>query len=92
MAEALKAAFPYPPYDIQQQFMINVVDTLEKRQIGLFESPTGVNHPDDILCKKESVRNSADCLKGALPPYCLPTLVCRHWQNPQRHMQHPSLA
>jgi chromosome transmission fidelity protein 1 len=42
MAEELKAAFPYPPYDIQQQFMINVVDTLEKKQIGLFESPTGV--------------------------------------------------
>jgi hypothetical protein len=41
MADQLRAAFPYPPYDIQQQFMINVVDTLDNRQIGLFESPTG---------------------------------------------------
>lgn len=39
--QALRDAFPYPPYHIQQQFMINVVDTLENRQIGLFESPTG---------------------------------------------------
>jgi Rad3-related DNA helicase len=39
--QALREAFPYPPYDIQQQFMINVVETLENRQIGLFESPTG---------------------------------------------------
>lgn len=50
MSEALKSAFPYPPYDIQQQFMINVVDTLEKKQIGLFESPTGTEYKGSILC------------------------------------------
>jgi Rad3-related DNA helicase len=37
------SSFPYPPYDIQQQFMINVVDALEQKQIGLFESPTGMD-------------------------------------------------
>ncbi len=42
--QQLRDCFPYPPYDIQLQFMINVVDTLEKRQIGLFESPTGDTH------------------------------------------------
>jgi hypothetical protein len=68
MAEALKAAFPYPPYDIQQQFMINVVDTLEKKQIGLFESPTGVLKHLIMKVLKQPIHSSADCLTGALPP------------------------
>ncbi len=50
-------AFPYPPYDIQQQFMANLYEALENRQIGLFESPTGVlvmqpmrHHPRCSCC------------------------------------------
>ncbi len=34
-------AFPYPPYSIQQQFMAELYQTLERGEIGLFESPTG---------------------------------------------------
>lgn len=36
-------AFPYPPYDIQRQLMINIYTALQGRQIGLFESPTGAS-------------------------------------------------
>jgi hypothetical protein len=39
--EEMLAAFPYPPYEIQQQLMINVYEALQNKQIGLFESPTG---------------------------------------------------
>lgn len=34
-------AFPYPPYQIQQDFMESLYDTLSMGGIGLFESPTG---------------------------------------------------
>ena len=33
--------FPFPPYDIQEQFMNSLYDTLESGKVGLFESPTG---------------------------------------------------
>lgn len=39
--KAVRSAFPYPPYDIQVQFMLNVIENLDNKQIGLFESPTG---------------------------------------------------
>jgi chromosome transmission fidelity protein 1 len=35
------AAFPHEPYEIQREFMLALYDTLERGQIGLFESPTG---------------------------------------------------
>jgi Rad3-related DNA helicase len=35
------AAFPHPPYEIQESFMINAYEALQQSQIGLFESPTG---------------------------------------------------
>jgi chromosome transmission fidelity protein 1 len=35
------AAFPYQPYEIQQQLMINLYEALQQSQVGLFESPTG---------------------------------------------------
>jgi Rad3-related DNA helicase len=38
----LAACFPHAPYDIQAQFMRHAYEALEQRQIGLFESPTGV--------------------------------------------------
>ena len=33
--------FPFEPYPIQLQFMQALYETIEKRQIGFFESPTG---------------------------------------------------
>lgn len=33
--------FPFPPYDIQRDFMRALFDVLEKGQLGIFESPTG---------------------------------------------------
>lgn len=33
--------FPFPPYQIQQDFMTNLYSVLENKQIGIFESPTG---------------------------------------------------
>lgn len=33
--------FPFPPYDIQQQFMKNLYSCLETGKLGIFESPTG---------------------------------------------------
>lgn len=36
-------AFPFPhaPYPIQLEFMTALYDTIDRRQIGIFESPTG---------------------------------------------------
>lgn len=33
--------FPFPPYDIQEEFMKNLYVVLERGGIGIFESPTG---------------------------------------------------
>lgn len=33
--------FPFQPYSIQKDFMREVYTTLERGQIGIFESPTG---------------------------------------------------
>lgn len=33
--------FPFPPYDIQQNFMKSLYETLEAGKFGIFESPTG---------------------------------------------------
>lgn len=33
--------FPFQPYQIQHDFMVNLYSVLENREIGIFESPTG---------------------------------------------------
>lgn len=33
--------FPFPPYNIQKDFMKNLYAVLEERKLGIFESPTG---------------------------------------------------
>lgn len=33
--------FPFPPYDIQEDFMKTLYDVLENGGVGIFESPTG---------------------------------------------------
>lgn len=33
--------FPFQPYEIQHDFMVNLYSVLENKEIGIFESPTG---------------------------------------------------
>ena len=33
--------FPFPPYDIQENFMKKLYMTVEAEKVGIFESPTG---------------------------------------------------
>lgn len=33
--------FPFPPYDIQFEFMQKLYFALENKKLGIFESPTG---------------------------------------------------
>ena len=33
--------FPFPPYDIQDDFMKTLYHVLENGEVGIFESPTG---------------------------------------------------
>lgn len=33
--------FPFPPYDIQEDFMTTLYHVLENGGVGIFESPTG---------------------------------------------------
>lgn len=39
--DAKSFMFPYDAYQIQIDFMNALYDTIEHRQVGLFESPTG---------------------------------------------------
>ncbi len=42
--------FPFPPYDIQHQFMIALFNALNKGQLGIFESPTGTGKSLSLIC------------------------------------------
>lgn len=33
--------FPFPPYEIQKNFMKSLYDALDASNVGIFESPTG---------------------------------------------------
>lgn len=42
--------FPFPPYDIQLDFMKKLFETLERGHIGIFESPTGTGKSLSVIC------------------------------------------
>ncbi|GIY35770.1 hypothetical protein CDAR_27831 [Caerostris darwini] len=41
MAEYISFPFSFKPYDVQEAFMKNLYNVLDKSEIGIFESPTG---------------------------------------------------
>ncbi|CAO1443026.1 unnamed protein product [Diamesa hyperborea] len=42
--------FPFPPYNIQQSFMEKLYSVLNKKKIGIFESPTGTGKSLSLIC------------------------------------------
>lgn len=42
--------FPYPPYNIQVDFMKKLVEVIENGNIGVFESPTGTGKTLSLIC------------------------------------------
>lgn len=42
--------FPFQPYSIQDQFMRALYSVIEKRKIGVFESPTGTGKTLSLMC------------------------------------------
>ncbi|KAG7157562.1 ATP-dependent DNA helicase DDX11-like [Homarus americanus] len=42
--------FPFPPYNIQEDFMRNLFIVLEKEGLGIFESPTGTGKSLSLIC------------------------------------------
>ncbi|XP_044749872.1 ATP-dependent DNA helicase DDX11 isoform X2 [Coccinella septempunctata] len=45
-----KFDFPFPPYDIQNDFMKALYQTIENKKFGIFESPTGTGKSLSIIC------------------------------------------
>ncbi|XP_073982293.1 ATP-dependent DNA helicase DDX11 isoform X2 [Rhodnius prolixus] len=43
-------SFPFPPYEIQLDFMKKLYTTIEDKNIGIFESPTGTGKSLSIIC------------------------------------------
>ncbi|KAK7604095.1 hypothetical protein V9T40_004368 [Parthenolecanium corni] len=62
--------FPFPPYNIQKDFMKNLYAVLEERKLGIFESPTGTGKSLSLICGvlrwlcDHEVRYKADILKS----------------------------
>lgn len=50
MAEEIAFPFPFPPYNVQNDFMRNLYDVLDAGKIGIFESPTGTGKSLSIIC------------------------------------------
>jgi hypothetical protein len=50
VARPVFSAFPFQPYDIQQQLMAKIVETIHRGQVGVFESPTGTGKSLSIIC------------------------------------------
>jgi len=42
--------FPFPPYDIQHQFMTALFNALNEGKLGIFESPTGTGKSLSLIC------------------------------------------
>ncbi|GJQ82856.1 hypothetical protein Trydic_g2595 [Trypoxylus dichotomus] len=42
--------FPFKPYQIQHEFMKNLYEVIENRNLGIFESPTGTGKSLSIIC------------------------------------------
>lgn len=43
-------SFPFPPYNIQEDFMKSLFKTLEEGKLGIFESPTGTGKSLSLIC------------------------------------------
>ncbi|XP_015115982.1 ATP-dependent DNA helicase DDX11 [Diachasma alloeum] len=43
-------AFPFPPYNIQKDFMKSLYKCLDEGNLGIFESPTGTGKTMSIIC------------------------------------------
>lgn len=56
--------FPFTPYPIQHEFMSKLYEVIEKKQFGIFESPTGtVSMMAFVLfCFVSQVRNVGYCI------------------------------
>eukprot|EP00958_Prasinococcus_capsulatus_P017004 scaffold1906_cov403-Prasinococcus_capsulatus_cf.AAC.5 len=44
------SAFPYQPYQIQEELMRNIYLTLEHSKVGILESPTGTGKTLSVIC------------------------------------------
>jgi len=42
--------FPFPPYDIQEDFMRTLFQVLDNGEVGIFESPTGTGKSLSLIC------------------------------------------
>ncbi|CAN0212934.1 unnamed protein product [Discosporangium mesarthrocarpum] len=42
--------FPFKPYDVQEQLMRKIYETLDRGGIGIFESPTGTGKSLSVIC------------------------------------------
>lgn len=47
-ADSRPFGFPFPPYDIQKDFMEELYNVLEQGKVGIFESPTGTVRKQQI--------------------------------------------
>ncbi|XP_031550335.1 ATP-dependent DNA helicase DDX11-like [Actinia tenebrosa] len=65
--------FPFPPYDIQEDFMKNLYMVLDKGGIGIFESPTGTGKSLSLICgaltwlRDFEAKRQEDLSKGLSP-------------------------
>lgn len=50
VSEEIQFNHPFKPYNIQNEFMLALYETLESKKIGIFESPTGTGKTLSLIC------------------------------------------
>ena len=73
-----KFPFPFEPYEIQKDFMQALYKCIENKQVGIFESPTGITLKQSNIAARHQQFYALKCVNvsSIQTNKCILTLLC----------------